>query len=151
VTYPNDAVADAISRYFVPVQIDTQDGSDNTTKTVKRFRQVWTPDLRILDGDGVELHRWNGYLPPTEFLPRLLAGRAEALLRSDRGEEAADAYADLLRRYPTSFAAPEIAYFTALSRYRVTHESGDLLDNWTALQRRHPDSEWRIKQSFTEL
>ena len=149
-TYPNDAVADAISRYFIPVQINTQDDSDNTTKTVKRFRQVWTPDLRIIDGEGVELHRWNGYLPPAEFLPRLLAGRAEALLRSNRGEEAADAYADILRRYPTSFAAPEIAYFTALSRYRLTHEPNDLLGNWAALQRRYPNSQWRLKQSFIE-
>ena len=117
---------------------------------MRRFRQVWTPDLRILDGDGVELYRWNGYLPPAEFLPQLLAGRAQALLRSERGEEAADAYADILRRFPTSFVAPELAYFAAVSRYRLSHEAPDLLDNWVHVQRRYPMSEWRTKQSFIE-
>jgi hypothetical protein len=149
VTYPDESVATAVTSYFVPVQINTQDGTEDTREVVRRFRQVWTPDLRILDG-GVELYRWNGYLPPTEYLPRLLAGRAEALLRSERGEEAAEAYADVLRRYPTSFAAPEVAYFTAVSRYRVSHEPADLLDNWAHVQHRYPTSEWRTKQSFIE-
>ena len=149
-TYPDDAVSSAISTFFVPVQINTQDAAPNTTDTVQRFRQVWTPDLRIVDGEGMELYRWNGYLPPTEFLPQLLAGRAQALLRTGRGEEAADAYADILRRYPTSFVAPEVAYFAAVCRYRITHEVSDLLENWGHLQRRYPMSQWRTKQSFTE-
>jgi hypothetical protein len=150
VTYPNDAVANAIATYFEPVQINTQDGSANTTATVRRFRQVWTPDLRILDGEGVELYRWNGYLPPGEFLPQLLAGRAQALLRSEQGEEAAAAYAEILRTYPTSFVGSEVAYFTAVAQYRVTHEPADLLGTWGRLQARYPMSEWRTKQSFTE-
>lgn len=136
--------------YFLPVQINTQDGSPTTSETVKRFRQVWTPDLRIIDGEGAELYRWNGYLPPTEFLPQLLVGRAQALLRSDRGEDAATAFADVLRRFPTAFIAPEAAYFTAVSKYRSTHDAPDLLENWSHLQRRYPLSDWRTKQSFVE-
>ena len=149
-TYPDESVSAAISNLFVPVQINTQDSSPNTVETVQRFRQVWTPDLRIIDGEGVELYRWNGYLPPTEFLPQLLAGRAQALLRSDRGDEAADAYADVLRRFPTSFVAPEVAYFAAVSRYRISHQVPDLLGNWGHVQSRYPLSEWRTKQSFIE-
>ncbi len=149
-TYPDESVSAAIASLFVPVQINTQDGSSNTVETVQRFRQVWTPDLRIIDGAGVELYRWNGYLPPAEFLPQLLAGRAQALLRSDRGDEAADAYADVLRRFPTSFVAPEVAYFTAVSRYRISHQASDLLENWGHVQRRYPMSQWRTKQSFIE-
>jgi hypothetical protein len=150
VTYPNHAVATTISELFEPVQVNTQDGSANTAETVRRFRQVWTPDLRIIDSEGVELYRWNGYLPPAEFLPQLLAGRAEALLRSDRGEEAADEFARVLRAYPTSFVAAEVAYFTAVSRYRLSHEPADLLEKWAHLQSRYPESRWRTKQSFVE-
>ena len=149
-TYPDESVSADIFNFFVPVQINTQDISPNTAETVQRFRQVWTPDLRIIDSEGVELHRWNGYLPPTEFLPQLLAGRAQALLRSDRGDEAADAYADVLRRFPTSFIAPEVAYFAAVSQYRISHQITDLLGNWDHVQRRYPMSEWRTKQSFIE-
>jgi hypothetical protein len=150
VTYPQDAVADAIAENFVPIQVDTQDGSQTTAEIVSRFRQVWTPDLRIIDHDGAELYRWNGYLPPSEFLPQLLAGRAQALLRSDCGEEAKEAYADILRRFPTSFVAPEVAYFAAVSAYRLSHEPSDLLDNWGVVQNRYPMSDWRVKQSFIE-
>ena len=149
-TYPDESVSAAILNFFVPVQINTQDSSPNTAETVQRFRQVWTPDLRIIDSEGVELQRWHGYLPPTEFLPQLLAGRAQSLLRSDRGDEAADAYADVLRRFPTSFIAPEVAYFAAVSQYRISHQITDLLGNWDHVQRRYPMSEWRTKQSFIE-
>lgn len=149
-TYPHQAVAETISELFIPVQIDTQDGSQMTTEIVKRFRQVWTPDLRIIDHEGVELYRWNGYLPPAEFLPQLLAGRAQALLRSDRGKEATEAYVDVLRKFPTSFVAPEAAYFNAVSAYRLSHEPADLLENWGWLQKRFPMSDWRVKQSFVE-
>jgi thioredoxin-related protein len=114
-TYPHQAVTAAISELFIPVQIDTQDGSQMTTETVKRFRQVWTPDLRMIDHEGVELYRWNGYLPPAEFLPQLLAGRAQGLLRSEGGKEASEAYAEVLRKFPTSFVAPEAAYFRLYS------------------------------------
>ncbi len=149
-TYPDQGVVHAVGEFFEPVQIDTQDGSDETAATVARFRQVWTPDLRVLDGDGVELYRWNGYLPPTEFLPQLLAARAHGLLRSGRDTDAAEAYRDVLRRFPTSFVAPEAAYFTAVTAYRASHEAPDLIDNWQRLQQRYPNSSWRLKQSFIE-
>ncbi len=149
-TYPDQAVQSAITEYFVPVQIDTQDGSQATADAVQKFRQVWTPDLRILDADGVELYRWNGYLPPHEFLAQLLAGRAHALLRSGQDSDASAAYQDVLRRFPTSLVAPEAAYFAAVAAYRGSGEAPDLIGNWEKLQHRYPASPWRLKQSFIE-
>ncbi len=150
VTYPDAAVQAAITDHFEAVQIDTQDGTDATAAAVEKFRQVWTPDLRILDPDGVELYRWNGYLPPTEFLAQLLVGRAQALLRSGKDSEASDAYQDVLTRFPTSMVAPEAAYFAAVAAYRGSGEAPDLIDNWEQLQSRYPSSIWRLKQSFIE-
>lgn len=150
VTYPDEAVQAAIAQHFEPVQIDTQDGTEVTASTVKKFRQVWTPDLRILDAEGVELYRWNGYLPPSEFLAQLLAGRAHALLRSGRDGDAAEAYQDVLTRFPTSMIAPEAAYFAAVAAYRGSGEPPDLIENWQQLQSRYPDSTWRVRQSFIE-
>jgi thioredoxin-related protein len=79
VTYPNAAVREAIAQRFVPCQIDTLDEAN--AGLVKKFRQAWTPDLRVLDPDGVELYRWNGYLPPYEFLAQLLVAEAQGWLR----------------------------------------------------------------------
>ncbi|MEZ5374139.1 MAG: hypothetical protein R2704_15705 [Microthrixaceae bacterium] len=149
-TYPDESVQTTIARYFEPVQIDTQDGTEATAAAVRKFRQVWTPDLRILDAEGVELYRWNGYLPPSEYVAQLLAGRAHALLRSGLDADAAEAYQDVLRRFPTSFVAPEAAYFAAVAAYRGSGDPPDLIDNWQQLQRRYPDSTWRVRQSFIE-
>jgi TolA-binding protein len=143
-------VQDAIESFFEPVQINTQDGTSATAEAVAKFRQVWTPDLRILDTDGTELYRWNGYLPPNEFLAQLLAARAHALLRSGHDGAASDAYQDVLQRFPTSFVAPEAAYYGAVAAYRNSGNPPDLLDNWQRLQSRYPSTEWRTKQSFTE-
>ena len=141
-------VGATIAAHFVPIQVNTQDGS--ATEVVARFHQVWTPDLRVLGADGFEYHRWNGYLPPTEFTARLLVARAEALLRRHEEGEAADAYAGVIRRFPTSLAAPEARYFAAVARYKASGEGSELIKGWRQLRAFHPESIWRIKQSFTE-
>jgi hypothetical protein len=148
VTYQEPSVADTIGQRFVPIQVNTQEASSKTL--VERYRQVWTPDLRILGADGFELYRWNGYLPPYEFLPQLLVAQAQACLRMQDEPGAAAVYEDVLRRFPTSELAPEAQYFLAVSKYRRSHEAEDLLGGWRKLQTRYPDSLWREKQSFTE-
>src|SRR4051794_6732031 len=128
VTYPEPAVADAISQRFVPIQVNAID--ESSRPLVERFRQFWTPDLRILTSDGFELYRWNGYLPPFEFLPQLLAAQAHACLRMNDEPGAATVYEDLLRRFPTSEVAPEAQYFLAVSEYKQSHQAEDLLGGW---------------------
>jgi hypothetical protein len=138
-----------VSRHFVALQLDTTD--DANSPLVERFRQVWTPDLRVLGADGFEFDAWQGYWPPSELVPRLLLGRARALARQHRDQEAESAYEEVLRRFPRSYAAPEAAYWWAVCRYKRTHEPNDLLGPWRrVLQGRYPDSQWRTAQSFNE-
>jgi hypothetical protein len=148
VTYQEPAVADTISQRFVPVHVNALE--ESSKPLVERFRQIWTPDLRILGSDGFEFYRWNGYLPPYEFLPQLLVGQAQSCLRMHDEPGAAAVYEDVLRRFPTSEFAPEAQYYLAVSKYRRSHEAEDLLGGWRKLQGRYPDSIWRVKQSFTE-
>jgi TolA-binding protein len=148
VTYSEPAVADEINQRFVPVQVNTQEGA--AKPLIERYRQTWTPDLRLLAPDGFELYRWNGYLPPFELLPQLLVAQAHGLLRLDDLARAAAVYAEVLQRFPTSAVAPEAQYFLAVSKYKASHEGSDLLGGWKQLQDRYPDSIWRVKQSFTE-
>ncbi len=147
-TYSEPAVAETIAQRFVPLQIDVT--VDASKPIVQQFRQFWTPDLRVLAADGFELYRWNGYLPPFEFLPQLLAAQAQAALRTTREAEAAAIYDDVLHRFPTSAVAPEAQYFFAVSTYKQSHVADDLLENWKLLRSRYPRSIWRIKQSFAE-
>jgi hypothetical protein len=148
VTYPEPSVAEAVTRYCVPVQVNTLE--EASKPTIERFRQVWTPDLRILDAGGLELSRWQGYLPPFEFVPRLLCGLGEARLRSRDEPGAAESYDEALRRFPTALCAPEAQYFLGVARYKASHRADDLLGAWQQLRARYPQSEWRLKQIFAE-
>jgi hypothetical protein len=146
VSYPQNFVQDIVSEHCVPVQIDNS--LDASKPLLTRFHHVWTPDLRILDQDGAELYRWNGFLPPAEFAGRLLAGLAHARLRLRQFDRAETLYADVLRRFPTAFAAPEAQYFAGVNAYRKTGEAKGLLQGWHELEKRYPGSEWTEKQNF---
>jgi hypothetical protein len=148
VTYSEPAVVEAIDQRFIPFQVNVTEPSSQTL--IERFHQIWTPDLRVLGADGYEYDRWNGYLPPFEFLPRLLVAEAQALLRQNDNAGAAALYANVLERFPTSAVAPEAAYYVAVAAYKASHRPDDLLGNWEHLRSRYPTSIWRVKQSFSE-
>lgn len=146
--YSQAAIVDTIQGHFVPVQIDTSDQAN--ASIIERHRQAWTPDIRILAPDGFEFDRWNGYLPPYEFLPRLLLGLGQAALRSNRLEGAAEVFENLAHVYPTSEVAPEALYWAAVARYKASHDPDHLIGTWSQLRSRYPTSVWRVKQSFSE-
>jgi len=146
VTYPQPFVQDAINQYCVPVQYNNT--LHESEEIVRRFHHIWTPDLRVLDADGSELYRWNGYLPPAEFTAQLLGALAHARLRLKQYDEAAALYRDVLRRFPTALVAPEANYFLAVTNYRKSDEGSDLLHGWHELEKTYPTSEWTVKQNF---
>jgi hypothetical protein len=148
VTYPNAQVQEAIAQRFVACKIDTSD--DANAALVRRFHQAWTPDVRVLDAEGTELYRWNGYLPPYEFLAQLLVGEGQAWLRLGESERAAVVFAAVTEQHPTAACAPEALYFLGVARYKASHEAKELVAAWHALKSRYPESTWRVRQSFSE-
>jgi tetratricopeptide (TPR) repeat protein len=146
VTYPETTVRDAVEALTVPYQLDNTD--ETKAEILERYRHVWTPDLRLLDADGTELYRWNGYLPPAEFTAQLIAGVGQARLRRKEFDAAAERYEEVVRRFPTARAAPEALYFLAVSKYRASGNASDLLHNWHELEKTYPASEWTVKQNF---
>lgn len=145
-TYPQTFVQSIVNDYCVPLQLNN--AAEENKALVGRFRHIWTPDLRVLDGDAFELYRWNGYLPPAEFAARLLAGLGHARLRLRQFDAAQALYSDVLRRFPTSFAAPEAQYFAAVTAYRKSGQANDLLHGWHELEKVYPGTEWTAKQNF---
>ena len=145
-TYPLDSVKEAITAHAIPVQIDNSDPKNN--QFLHTIHHIWTPDMRIMHSDGYELYRWDGFLPPFEFIPRLQCAFGLALLRFDDAERC---YVDVLRRFSTSYAAPEAQYYLGVTRYRRDPDSDEMLTQWAELRSRYPSSEYRVKQSFKEL
>ncbi|MBV9282749.1 MAG: hypothetical protein JOZ41_21950 [Chloroflexi bacterium] len=147
-TYPEPAVAQLVQESFIPVQINTQE--EAAKPIIERYRQAWTPDIRVLGPDGFDYGGWNGYLPPFEYVPQLLAAEGRARLRMGDLPRAAEVYGDVFRRFPTSALAPEALYYLAVSKYKASHEGKDLVGTWHRLQTTYPASIWRVKQSFSE-
>ena len=148
-TYPQKFVQEAIASHAIPVQIDNSDSKNN--QFLHRIHHIWTPDVRIVSGDGSELYRWDGFLPPAEYTARLLTGFGLAYLRLKRFDQAEACYLDVLRRFSTSYAAPEAQYYLGVVRYRRDPDSDELLTQWANLRSRYPTSEYRVKQSFKDL
>ena len=65
--YPNAEVSEFITGHFIPVKIHVKE----QPATFKRFGAQWTPTLVVLDPDGTERYRFEGYLPAREFLAQL--------------------------------------------------------------------------------
>ncbi len=148
-TYPQTEVAETILAHSVPVQFDNSKKENNVF--LHGLHHIWTPDVRILNHDGYELYRWDGFLPPSEFIARTLCGFALAYLRLKRFEQAEAVYVDVLKRFSTTYAAPEAQYYLGVTRYRRDPDSDELLTQWANLRSRYPESEYRVKQSFKDF
>jgi TolA-binding protein len=149
VTYPQPPVVQVVTAHGIPVQIDNSKSESNAF--LHGIHHIWTPDIRIVHHDGVELYKFDGFLPPPEFMARTQCAYAMAYLRIKRFDEAEKLYVDVLTRFSTSYAAPEALYYLGVTRYRRDPDSDELPTQWANLRSRYPASEYRVKQSFKEL
>jgi hypothetical protein len=105
VTYPEPTVVTTVQRDFVPIQINVM--QDSAKPLLERFRQIWTPDIRILEPNGFEYVHWNGYLPPMQYVSRLLVGEGETYLRMHGFDRASSLFEEVVRVFPMSEFALE--------------------------------------------
>jgi thioredoxin family protein/tetratricopeptide repeat protein len=126
----------------VPVKIHVK----KHPETFERFGVQWTPVLLVLDANGKEQHRWEGYLPPGEFLAQLELGVAKARFGAGRWDEAAELFDRLAREHPNTDLAPLAVYYAGVSRYKAGDASA-LPATAQALRQRFPGSTWTTKSS----
>jgi len=144
VTYPNPLVANYIRKNFIPLQINVQSKSELPSK----YRIFWTPTILILDSKGTEFHRFNGFLPPDEFIPQLELGLGTMALAKQEYKSASTQLKLVVDKYPGSAVAPEAQYWFGVSEYKATHNADALLNAWKKILKDYPDSIWAEKVSF---
>ena len=110
-----------------------------------RFDAVWTPSVLILDWNGVERFRLDGYLPKDEFRAQLELGLASVSFMNKNWTDAERRYASLLERYPDSKAAPEALYWKGVSHYKATNDHTILGELPGMFRDKYPDSIWALK------
>jgi hypothetical protein len=112
-----------------------------------RFGVVWTPTVLILDSDGTERLRVEGYLPRDEFRAHLEIGLARVAFMQKQWADAERRYAKIVERYPDSKVAPEAVYWRGVSRYKQTNDHTVLGEVPEQLKEKYADSVWTLKAS----
>lgn len=112
-----------------------------------RFDALWTPTVLVLDSDGDERLRVEGYLPKDEFRAQLEMGLARVAFARKRWADAERLYAQVVERHADSKAAPEAVYWRGVSHYKATNDHTVLGEVATTLGERYPDSVWAMKAS----
>src|SRR5437016_5986702 len=76
VTYPDPNVSRFIEQHFIPVQFNVVEQAE----VMDRFNAAWTPTLIVMDADGREHRRSEGYLDVKRLLGELALARLKTAL-----------------------------------------------------------------------
>ncbi len=128
---------------FIPARIKVREHPD----LMERFGANWTPTILILDPEGKERHRIEGFLPPDDFLGQLYLGLGHSAFSRGRFADADRMFERVLDQTPESDAAAEAQYWRGVSRYKATGDAAELTNTYRAFQQRYGDSPWAKKAS----
>lgn len=106
--------------------------------------------MLVLDSNGTERLRLEGYLPREEFRAQLELGLARVAFMSKNWAEAERRYAAVLDRFPNTQAAPEALYWKGVSRYKLTNDHHVLGELPEMFRQQYPNSIWALKTAAWE-
>ena len=141
--YPDERVVSFVTRNFVPAKAHVQSQRD----VFDRFGAIWTPTQLVLDAQGTERHRVEGFLPVEDFLAQLELGLGKLALDGKNYIEAEHRFRSICEDHPMAGAAPEACYWAGVSAYKATNAPDPLRETAGLLSRRYPESEWARKAS----
>lgn len=104
----------------------------------------------ILDPNGKERFRIDGYLPRDEFRAQLELGLARVAFMSKKWADAERRYSEVLERYPNTQAAPEALYWKGVSHYKTTNDHTVLGELPGQFRQKYPQSVWALKTAAWE-
>jgi TolA-binding protein len=99
----------------------------------------------LLDGDGKEHVRLEGYLPNAEFVAALENGLGRIAFAQKKYADAERWYSDVTRRFAQTHATPEAMYWQAVAHYKATNDHTALGEVAIELRRKYPSSIWAGK------
>ena len=115
-------------------------------RNFKRFDAVWTPTVLVMDPEGEERWRLEGYLPKEEFRVYLELGLARVAFMKKDWATAEGHFANIADNYPGSKYAPEAVYYRGVSRYSASHDDGaELANTAAALKEKFEGNEWQLR------
>jgi len=99
----------------------------------------------LLDSDGKERVRVEGYLPSGDFNAALENGLGRIAFVQKRYTDAERWYGDVITRYGNTHSAAEAMYWRAVSQYSANHDHTVLGEVAEELRSNYPSSVWASK------
>ena len=100
----------------------------------------------ILDADSTQRHRFEGYLPATDFLAQLRLGLAHTARAKSDWADAERRYRELADEPTSGEVGPEALYWAGVSKYKSGDPSA-LPETARLFRQKFPDSTWAKKAS----
>ena len=101
--------------------------------------------MLLLDKEGKERVRFEGYLPNEDFLAALESGLGRIAFVHKNYPDAERWYNDVVARFGNSHSAAEAMYWRAVARYKATNDHTVLGKVAEELRREYPTSVWTGK------
>ncbi len=145
--YPDPHVVHFIGEHFVPVRVHVKEQAAEFKRLGAQYNAQWTPTTLVLDAEGVERHRIEGFLPAHDFIGQLALGLGHS--EFSRGDFAAAErrFQEVLDRHADSDAGAEAQYWAGVSRFKRTNDPAALTSTAHAFRDRFADSTWAKKAS----
>ncbi|MGV3722880.1 MAG: hypothetical protein ACO1SX_18430 [Actinomycetota bacterium] len=145
VTYPNPEVEQYLTQHFIPTQFNVVEQPE----AMSRFNTPWTPTLIVLDADGKEHRRSQGYLDPKRLVAELSLARLQAAIVR-QGVQLARQLSEETRRLTAGdpVREPETLYWSSVAAYKASNDANNLVQGWNQLLDEFPESDWARKAEF---
>ena len=145
--YSDPTVVTYITEHLEPVRVHVREQKDEYQRLAERYNVQWTPTILVLDPNGEEHHRFEGFLPSDEFLSQVALGFAKVAFHRHDYAEAEHRYRDIVERFPSTDAAPEALYWAGVSKYKASGDASALAATSAAFRDRYQDTTWAKKAS----
>ena len=101
--------------------------------------------MLLLDSEGKERVRLEGYLPNNDFVAALESGLGRIAFVHKKYADAERWYGDVVTRFGQSHSAPGAMYWQAVAHYKATHDHTALGKVAEDLRSQYPSSVWTAK------
>lgn len=140
VTYPSKDVIEATVKHVIPLRV-----AYDTVPLADKFNVKWTPSLHILDSEGKVHLESTGFLPPAEFIPWIILGRAMMHFDRDELKNAGILFDSIKEGCPENESSPQAVFFDAVCEFKKNHKGTSLKTAYEKLKERYPESIWTKK------
>src|SRR5688500_4882127 len=113
---------------------------------MERFEVQWTPTILVMDPNGKERHRVEGFLDADALLTQFRLGLAQVAFASQQWDDAERLFEEVVASADPD-AAPQAAYWAGVARYKRSGDASELGKTHRRLSEKFAQSPWAKKAS----